>query len=440
MIAAALGRAHERYAGKRPLSRERSALARTVLPSGTTRSVLDFDPFPFTVVSAAGCRLTDLDGHEYLDYLGDYSVGLAGHDPQAVRDALAGVLADGWSFGAVAVEEYEVARALCSRYASMDRVRFTSSGTEANLVAISLATKATGRDKIVVFDGGYHGGFLSFSRDRQSLNVPFDAVLCDYNDPGSVRAAFARWPGQIACVVVEPMLGSGGRIPGTAEFLTDLRAVCDETGAVLVFDEVQTSRMAYGGGQSLVGVTPDLTTLGKYIGGGLGFGAVGGAAQLMLLLERGPASSYDHSGTFNNNRFTMAAAGAMLGSVLTRQNLDLLFHRGEELRGRADALLRAYGFQASGWGSLFSIHPTDAPLTRASDLAGSDRKVIELIFHQLLDRGVYIGKSGFVTLSLPQSRETDDRFLSALAEALESLPSVVAAAPATSPVHRSHTE
>lgn len=212
MISHALESAYQRYAAKRPVSERMHKDARSFLPSGTTRSVLDFDPFPFAVASATGCRLTDVDGHEYLDYLGDYSVGLAGHNPEAVRQAVVAVLDDGWSFGTVAAEEAEVARMLCERFESLDLVRFTSSGTEANLVAISLALKWSGREKVLVFDGGYHGGFLSFSRGRPSLNVPVDAVLCDYNDLDSVRGAFDQWPEQIGCVLVEPMLGSGGRI------------------------------------------------------------------------------------------------------------------------------------------------------------------------------------------------------------------------------------
>ncbi|MFD8236332.1 aspartate aminotransferase family protein [Streptomyces sp. NPDC059696] len=414
MITHALENAHRRYAEKRPLSRERHARARNFLPSGTTRSVLDFDPFPFTVETAADCHLTDVDGHTYVDYLGDYSVGLAGHSPEAVRQAVTAVLDKGWSLGTVAGEEAEVARMLCERYPSMDLVRFTPSGTEANLVAINLALKFTGRSKILVFDGGYHGGFLSFSRGRPSLNVPFDAVICDYNDLDAVREAFDQWPEQIGCVLVEPMLGSGGRIQAAPDFLQGLRTLCDENGSVLAFDEVQTSRMSYGGGQALLGVRPDLTTLGKYIGGGFGFGAVGGAEPLMLQIARGGEHSYDHSGTFNNNRFSMAASAAMLSTVLTPSCLTELFERGEDLRKRADAVLHEHGFQATGWGSLIGIHPSDTPVVRASDLAGIDRRPVELLFHEMLERGVYIGKSGFVTLSLPQTAETDDHFLTAL--------------------------
>ena len=414
----ALEQAHRRYAERRPASARRAARAEAHLPSGTTRSALDLDPFPLTIASATGCRLRDVDGHEYLDYLGDYSVGLAGHDPEPVRTAVEAVLGAGWSFGAVGVDEADVAEMLCERFASMDLVRFTSSGTEANLVAITLALAATGRGRVLVFDGAYHGGFLAFGRGGASLNVPFDVVVCDYNDVGSVQAAFHEHGDRIGCVVVEPMLGSGGRIPAVPGFLEGVRALCDDHGTVLIFDEVQTSRMARGGGQSLLGVTPDLTTLGKYVGGGFGLGVIGGTQDLMGRFSRTHRPRYDHSGTFNNNRFSMAASSAMLRTVLTRTNLDALFARGEALRARADAILRQHGFQATGWGSLMGIHATDAPVRRAADLAGTDGRAVELLFHEMLERGIYVGSGGFVSLSLPQTPETDERFLAALEDSM----------------------
>lgn len=421
MLDDALEKSYARYAEKRPVSERRHAEAAAYLPSGTTRSVLDFAPFPFAVASAQGCRLTDVDGHEYLDYLGDYSVGLSGHNPPEVRAAVERVLASGWSFGAVAPEEAEVARLLCERFESMDLVRFTSSGTEANLVAVSLAAKASGHSTILAFDGGYHGGFLSFSRDGASLNVPFDSVVCDYNDLESVAAAFREHQGRFACVLVEPMLGSGGRIPADPDFLRGIRELCDEHGVPLIFDEVQTSRTALGGAQSVLGITPDLTTVGKYIGGGFNFGAVGGRNEIMRMLNRTNEPHFDHSGTFNNNRFSMAAAAAVLGEVITAERLDELFQRGERLRKQADELLRDKGFQATGWGSLISIHPVDRPVRRAADLAGADRRRVQLLFHELLERGVYIGKSGFVTLSLAQDERTDELFLTALESALHAV-------------------
>ncbi|ATY13515.1 aspartate aminotransferase family protein [Amycolatopsis sp. AA4] len=418
MLDDALEAAYARYALKRPESARLHAGAAAYLPSGTTRSVLDFAPFPFAVASATGCRLTDVDGHEYLDYLGDYSVGLAGHNPAEVREAIETVLAGGWSFGAVAPEEAQVARLLCERYPSMDLVRFTSSGTEANLVAVSLAAKASGHAAVLAFDGGYHGGFLSFSRDGESLNVPFESVVCDYNDLESVATAFESRQGRFACVLVEPMLGSGGRIPGDPAFLRGVRNLCDEYGVPLVFDEVQTSRTALGGAQAVLGITPDLTTAGKYLGGGFGFGVVGGRNGIMRMLDRANEPHFDHSGTFNNNRFSMAAALAMLNEVLTAERLDELFHRGERLRKQANELLRTKGFQATGWGSLISIHPVDRAVSRAADLAGADRRRVRLLFHELIERGVYIGKSGFVTLSLAQDDLTDETFLTALEGAL----------------------
>ncbi|MFC4071939.1 aspartate aminotransferase family protein [Actinoplanes subglobosus] len=425
MITEALNHVHRRYADKHPNSARQHRLSRTVLPAGISRSVLNIEPFPLAVASASGSLLTDIDGNDYLDYLGDYSVGLAGHNPEAVSTAVTGVLESGWALGAVTVEEYVVARMLCDRIESMDLVRFTASGTEANLLAVSLALRSSGRRSVLVFDGGYHGGFLDYSHDSSSLNVPFDVIVCDYNNLDAVTATFETAGEQIGCVLVEPMLGAAGRIPGSPIFLQGLREICDRYGTVLVFDEVQTSRMAYGAAQSLLGVRPDLTTLGKYLAAGFGFGAVGGTASLMRRLDHAAQPHYAHSGTFNNNRFSMAAAIATLNTTLTRDNLDLLFVRGENLRVHADTLLRPHGFQATGWGSLISIHPTTTPITHAADLAGADQRLTQLLFHEMLHRGIYIGKTGFVTLCLPQTADADGLFLTTLKDALAAIPTCV---------------
>jgi glutamate-1-semialdehyde 2,1-aminomutase len=409
---------HERFAALRPTSRLLHERARHHLPSGTTRTVLDYEPFPLTITSASGCRITDVDGHSYLDYLGDYSVGLAGHDPEPVRRAVMEVLDQGWAFGAVGPDEARCAKALCERFDSFDKVRFTSSGTEANLLAISLAMRATGRRALLAVDGGYHGGVLSFEAGREGLNVPYDVATCTFNDLDSVTAAFDARPGQVACVLLEPMLGSGGRIPADAAFLAGVRALCDREGAVLIFDEVQTSRLSFGGAQELLGVAPDLTTVGKYLGGGLPLGVVGGRDALMSQLERGHPGAFDHSGTFNNNRFAMAACAAVLGKIATREVLELLRERGEGLRAEVNARVHRHGFQATGWGSLMSFHPTIAPLRNAADVAAVDRGPVRELFHELLDLGVYIGKSGFVTLSVAQDDATDAAFLDAVSEAV----------------------
>ncbi|MEZ5298533.1 MAG: aminotransferase class III-fold pyridoxal phosphate-dependent enzyme [Ilumatobacteraceae bacterium] len=246
--------AHERYAAKRPRSAELHERARAVMPGGSTRSVLDMRPFPFRVASATGARLTDVDGHDYVDFLGDYSAGLLGHDPGPVETAVAAALEHGWSYGGVHTDEVRFAEAVVERFPSIEQVRFTNSGTEANLMAIQLARHHTGRDRVVVMDRAYHGGLLYFGHGGEALLAPFEFDRLRYNDIAGVSAIDDR----VAAVLVEPMMGAAGCITAEPEFLQALRSRCDEVGALLVFDEVMTSRMSTGGAQLRLGITPDL--------------------------------------------------------------------------------------------------------------------------------------------------------------------------------------
>ena len=310
--------ARRRYADRRPESARLAAAAREFLPGGNTRSVLDFEPFPFRVVSAEGGLLTDVDGHTYVDLLGNYTAGLLGHRPEAVRRAVITALDAGLSIGATHPAELELARLVCERFPSIDQFRFTNSGTEANLYAIATSLHATGRPGVLVFHGGYHGGVLYFGPTGRPLNVPHKWVFADYNDTESVRRAFAAHPDDIGCALVEPMIGASGCIPGEPDFLAELSAQCDAYGAQLIFDEVMTSRLSPGGAQEVLGITPDMTTLGKYIAGGLTIGAFGGRRELMAAFDPAAGGGLTQGGTFNNNNTVSMAAGvAALTEVLT---------------------------------------------------------------------------------------------------------------------------
>ncbi len=414
---------HGRYAAQRPMSQALYDRAVHVLPAGSTRSVLDVKPFPFRVARATGARLVDVDGLEYLDFLGDYSAGLAGHRPEVIAAALSATIERGWSYGAMHTDEIRLAELVVDRFPSIEQVRFTNSGTEANLMALQLARHATGRDKIVVFDGGYHGGLLYFGPGGEALQAPFDFLRCTFNDTASVAAAFRTFSGEIAAVLVEPMMGGGGCIPGTAAFLTALRTLTDEDGALLIFDEVMTSRMAGGGLQARLGVTPDLTTLGKYLGGGLTFGAFGGRADLMAEFDPARGGSLSHGGTFNNNVFTMAGGVAALTEVITPDALDAVFALGESLRARVAGILgdAHVPMCVTGMGSMFTIHTVAGPVASPADLAGSDHGAKEVLFHELLERGIYLAGRGMVALSLAITPADCDAFVDAVAEVVPTL-------------------
>lgn len=417
----AIRQAHSSYGDRRPNSAREAAAAAKVLPAGSTRSVLDFDPFPFRVSKAEGAELFDVDGNRLVDFLGDYTAGLLGHNPPEVAAAVRAALDRGWSLGSVAHDEHRLAELLCDRFPSIEQIRFTNSGTEANLMAISLARHLTGRTKVMVFEGGYHGGLLYFGGAGTAIQAPYDYVKAIYNDPGSVEAALVEHGDDVACLLVEPMMGSGGCIPAAPGFLQSLRTLCDANGVMLIFDEVMTSRMSTGGAQLRLGVTPDLTTLGKYLGGGLTFGAFGGSAEAMGAFDPKRAGTLTHGGTFNNNVLTMSAGAATVERVLTPQALDDLFESGERFRAAVNDVLSPAGLSATGWGSLMSIHGAAGEIVQPADFIGMDPRVGELLFHALLDRGFYMARRGFVALSLAITEEHRDGFLAALAESLVSM-------------------
>lgn len=395
----ALVEARRRYADANPTSADWAQRAADVLPGGNTRSVLHFEPFPFRVASADGQHLVDVDGHRYLDLLGNYTAGLLGHSPEPVRAAARAAIERGWAFGAVHPDEARLAELIVGRFPSIEQVRFTNSGTEANLMALALAIHHTRRSKVLVFDGGYHGGVITFAGHRD-VNVPHDWTPTTYNDVAAVDSAFDGH--DIAAVLVEPLQGSAGCIPGDPAFLAALRTCCDESGAVLIFDEVMTSRLSPGGAQQLLGITPDLTTLGKYVAGGFTFGAFGGRRDLMAAFDASAGGRLGHAGTFNNNVVSMAAGVATLGEVLTAEVLEATNDRGERMRKDLNGIFerRRVPMCATGTGSLMNLHGTAGPVRSVDDLRAADDRWKELLFFDALAAGFYIARRGFIALSI----------------------------------------
>lgn len=394
--------ARRQYAAEHPRSAAWSDRARKVMPGGNTRSVLHFDPFPFRVERAAGRHIWDVDGHRYVDLLGNYTAALLGHSSEPVLAAARQALDSGWSLGAVHENEVRLAELLVERFDSIAQIRFTNSGTEANLMALAAAVHHTGRRLIVVFRNGYHGGVLTFGSGSNPVNVPHDWLLCDYNDTAGVSAVFAEQGDQIGAVLVEPMQGSGGCLPGDPTFLAELRRLCTEHDALLIFDEVMTSRFSTGGAQQRLGITPDLTTLGKYLAGGLTFGAFGGRFDVMGQFDARRGGALGHAGTFNNNVASMAAGVAALSEVLTADVLDGLHERGERLRRELAETFVETGVDlgVTGVGSLMNVHGTSRPIHTAADLEHSDDRVKELFFFHCLRGGFYIARRGFIALSV----------------------------------------
>ncbi|HEV2302126.1 MAG TPA: aspartate aminotransferase family protein [Stellaceae bacterium] len=420
-IAAALAEAEERYRARHPQSLALHHAAAAVMPGGNTRSSLFVEPFPLAMTKGEGAHLWDADGHEYVDFLSEFTAGLYGHSHPVIRRAIEEALGLGLNFGAHNRLEAQFAEALCARFPSLDLVRFTNSGTEANLMALSAARAITGRAKILVFSGGYHGGVFYFRGKGNPINAPFDFLVGRYNDLGHVEALVAPHRADLAAIIIEPMLGGGGCIPAERGFLAGLRRLADEAGAVLIFDEVMTSRLAPGGLQEAHGILPDLTTLGKYLGGGMSFGAFGGRAPLMERFDPRRADALQHAGTFNNNVLTMAAGLAGLTQVYTPERARALNAWGDGLIGRLNAVARRHGLgmQFTGRGSMFSVHMTAAPIRSAEDAGEGEPRLRDLFYFDLVERGIWFAKRGMFALSIALDEADGDRLLAAAEEFAE---------------------
>ncbi len=415
-LADAVVEAHAAYAAGNPASLRRHEAACRVMPGGNTRTVLHYEPFPLAFQKADGCHLWSVDGRRYLDILNEYTAGLYGHSHPTILRALRGALDAGISFGGHNMMEARLAELICERFPSVELIRFTNSGTEANLMAVAAATAVTGRKGVLVFHGGYHGGVFSFASGGSPTNAPYDFVVGTYNDVEGTRAVLDKAGPSLAAILVEPMLGAGGCIPATAEFLQLLRSGATRAGALLIVDEVMTSRLSPGGLAAVHGIKPDLLTLGKYLGGGMSFGAFGGETSIMKRFDPSRPDALPHAGTFNNNVLSMAAGVAGLSEIFTPAACIELNERGDKLRDDLNKLFqdRSVALQVVGYGSLMTIHATASPIRTPADLSTSDQHVKELMFFDLLEEGIWLARRGMITLSLPLGSSECDSIVDAM--------------------------
>jgi glutamate-1-semialdehyde 2,1-aminomutase len=407
--AALVAEKRREFAARNPESARLHDDARRVLPGGHTRTILAHEPFALTFVRGEGAVLVDADGHEYVDLLGDYTAGLLGHGERRVLDVVHRALSELASVGGLHPHETDLARLMCERF-GLDRVRFTNSGTEANLMAITTARQFTGRSKVLVFHGGYHGGVLFFSTGGAPWNAPYPFLVAPYNDLAATTRLIEEHADDLAAVLVEPMLGSGGCIPAEPEFLRGVFDAARSAGAVCIADEVMTSRHGGSGLAALLGVDPDVQTYGKYIGGGFSFGAFGGRAELLDQFDTTRPGSIPHAGTFNNNVATMSAGCVVLGELYTADVAEAHTARGERFRAEvAEALARhPVPVGVTGYGSMLALH-ADSP------------ELQEIVFLGLYLRGIYTAPRGMINLSLPLTDEQLVAALTALEETLAEL-------------------
>ena len=426
-LTSAVKEAEERYIAANPESQRLAKLATARMPGGNTRTTVHFSPFPLYMASGKGSRLTDVDGHTYVDFINEYTAGVFGHSNAAIAEAIRQALTGGINLGAPTKHERLLAEEVQRRFPAMELLRFCNSGTEANLLALATARAFTGKEAVLIFDGAYHGSILYFAHGGSPLNMKFDWITSEFNDLERAKADIAANAARLAAVIVEPMQGGAGALPADPTFLQGLRAACDAHKVLLILDEVMTSRLDFGGVQRKVGVKPDLMTLGKYVGGGLSFGAFGGRADIMAKFDPSRPDAYPHGGTFNNNVIAMSAGYTALTEVLSADRLARMNQLGDILREKMNALARKHDvpMQTTGLGSIFGIHFHQGPIRNAGDLDqgehGREAAIgnLKKLYHlDMLAAGHYISRRIMGNLSIESSEADIEAFCNAVEEFL----------------------
>jgi glutamate-1-semialdehyde 2,1-aminomutase len=434
-----------RWAEPGSRSAELFARAQGVLPGGNSRTTVYMAPYPPYAASGEGCWVTDVEGDRRLDCLNNYTALIHGHAHPAIVEAATRRLALGASFPMPTPEEIDLAALLCERLPSAERVRFTNSGSEAVMIAIKGARAFTNRPKIAKFEGAYHGSYdyaeVSLSSTPESwgsLAAPAstsysrgtppavleDVVVLPFNYTEQTIARIEREAGTLAAVIVDPVPNRVGLVPARLEFLKALREVTRKHGIVLIFDEVISFRVGYHGAQGVLGVTPDMTTLGKIIGGGFPVGAVAGTAEVMAVFDptRGGPPAAPHGGTFNANPVTMAAGLASM-QLLSREAFARMDELGTKLRGSLDDCFKQAGVagRVTGLGSLFRLHAVDRELSdyRSTRTTAAESERLVRIVRRLMEHGVLMSITGLGCLSTPMGDAELEGLVETFAAVLE---------------------
>jgi glutamate-1-semialdehyde 2,1-aminomutase len=422
------------YQRRNPRSAARFTEAQQVLAGGNSRLTAYFAPFPFYAAHGEGCSLYDIDGNRRIDFYNNATSLIFGHSNPQVTAAISAQAEKGTAFANPTDPEVALASLLTTALPSVQRLRFTNSGTEGTMLAVRAARAYTGKPKIAKIEGGYHGtsDHLSISvvtdlsragsaeapqavPSSQGItpNTLADVVIIPFNNPTAARQIIARHGDELAAVIVEPVMGGLGYIPAETEFLQALREACDGQNILLIFDEVQTFRMTPGGAQQWFQVIPDLTCLGKIIGGGLPVGAFGGRADIMEAFnatQNGP--EIPHGGTFNANPLTMQAGLATMRQ-LSPAVYEQLNENGLTLRHQLEERARSSGvpMRVTGVASFFGIQFTDHPVTDYRSAQGQNATLRQKLFLHLLNHGIYVGNKVVGNISVPMERGELDHFV-----------------------------
>src|SRR5436309_2597482 len=409
-------------------SRKLQKRAEQLIPGGVNSPVRAFRAVgadPRFIVRGSGSRIWDADGNEYIDYVGSWGPLILGHAPPGVVEGISAAARNGTSFGASTSSEADLAEIVMSAFPHIEKIRFVSSGTEATMSAIRLARAYTKRKYIVKFEGCYHGHadalLVKAGSGVATLGIPGSAgvpeefiqftLALPFNDHDALEHAFSKFKRQIACVIVEPVAGNMGCVPPERGYLDELREITHRDNTLLIFDEVMTGfRLAFGGAQELYNIRPDLTTMGKIIGGGLQFGAYGGPKEIMDLVA--PLGPMYQAGTLSGNPLAMAAGCAMLKQLRDRKSE--IYPRLEKLAGALVDGVAAAAKEAgvplchNRVGSMFTWFFQQGPVSDWDSASKSDTEAFAKFFRQMLDRGVYLPPSQYEATSLGAAHSEDD--------------------------------
>jgi len=411
--------------------------AKGVLPGGNSRSTIDLDPYPIYVEGAMGSKVTDVDGNEYVDFINNFTSLIHGHAYPPVTEAVSKQLPNGTAFSFGTEQEVMHAELICGRVPGFDKIRFMNSGSEAVMNAIKASRAFTGRPKIAKCEGAYHGSYdfaevsLNTGPDDWGQNEPRakayskgtpqgvldDVVVIPYHDEKAAAELLKSHAGELAAVVYDPVASRVGMVPPSQEYLEMLAEFCRENGVLLVFDEVIAFRLGYEGAQGVRNIAPDLTALGKIIGGGFPVGAVAGRDDVMQVFE--PGNGLPHGGTFNANPVTMVAGMATMEGM-TREAFDALNAMGEYAReGFGEAFSRAgIVAQVTGQGSLMRLHLTKRTLTNYRTIypTSEESSRMSALHRHLLNAGFYMASYGLICLSTVNSKDEVDAFIDAVVD------------------------
>ena len=439
------------YADARPNSRRLHTEACKYMPGGDTRTATFFLPFPNFIKYGEGAYMYDEDGFKLLDFQNNYTSLIHGHAHPETVEAVQEQIAKGSAYTAPFEKQIELSKLLTQRFPSVDMIRYTNSGTEANMHALRIARAYTGKAKIIKTEGGYHGTTDVFEASVDpnikkagtldqikvipesrgvSENALKDVLVVPFNDIKRTRKMIEEHHREVACIIIEPIMGSAGQITPDLEYLRFLREITTQYHIVLIFDEVVTGRLSLGGAQKFYGVTPDLTTMGKIIGGGTPVEAFGGKQEIMQMYDPREKKMY-HSGTFNGNAVTMTAGLATM-KAYNQEAVDYVNDLGVLFK---EGVLKIYeklglNMKISGAGSIYNILFTDKDVKNYRDVASAHEELNKVLYMSLLTKGVFDAERGMFCMSTAMTKE-DIRFgLDTLETSLrEMLPAIAEEAP-----------